>query len=174
MPLSPLDIESRSFKKKLYGYDASEVDAFLALVADALQQVILQRDEQARRAEELTAQLESFRKREAELIEGLSESKRIGEERRAIAQQEAEAIVASARSHAESIIARTRKDLGDVEQQIARAQYERERFENSLSSLLDYHRRLLELRRDQQQAGGTSEKPPSRSTMPPPHRPSGD
>ena len=165
MPLTPLDIESRRFRRQLLGYRRSEVEQFLASAADALSQAILEREELARQLKATREELESFRQRERTLIEALSAAERIAEERKQAAQKDAERIIADARRHAERIIASTREEVIRVEQQIMRLKAEREGFESRLAALLNEHRRLIELRRQE----GRAAEPGSRSTLPPPH-----
>ncbi|RMF76962.1 MAG: DivIVA domain-containing protein [Acidobacteria bacterium] len=167
MPLTPLDIESRRFRRQLFGYRRSEVEQFLASVADALSQAVLEREDLARQLKAMREELEGFRQRERTLIEALSAAERIAEERKQAAQKEAERIIADARRHAERIIANTREEVIRVEQQIIRLKAEREGFESRLAALLNEHRRLMELRRQE----GRGAEPPAtgRSTMPPPH-----
>ncbi len=165
MPLTPLDIESRSFKREFGGYRRSEVDAFLRSSADALSHAVLERDDLGRQLLAAREEVDGFRQRERTLMEALSSAERLAEERKAMAETEAERIVADARRHAEQMVMRTRGEVTRIEQQILRLKVERETFENRLRGLLDEHRRLLEVRK---QEVGVAEKLRSRSTLPPP------
>jgi cell division initiation protein len=173
MPLTSLDIESRRFKKELWGYRKADVEAFLRSAADALSQAVLEKEELARRINELGSELEQFRQRERTLIEALSSAEHLADQRKALAEHEAERIIGDARSQAERIIARTRDEVTRVEQQIIRLKVERESFESKLAGLINEHRRLLDVRRrDIPAAGGAGETvrfPSSRTTVPPPH-----
>lgn len=166
MPLSPLDVESRRFRRRLFGYDRSEVEHFLTSAADSLSQAILEREEFSRRAQTLLREIDEFRQRERTLIEALAGAERLAEERKALAHREAEQIVADARRHAERIITSTRDEVSRVEQQILRLKSEREGFENRLASLINEHKRLIEHRRHEQEELA---EPRGRSPMPPPH-----
>lgn len=166
MPLSPLDIESRKFRKSFLGYDRREVEHFLASAADSLSQAVLEREELTRRVQVLLREVDEFRQREHTLIEALAAAERLAEERKALAHQEAEAIVADARRHAERIISSTREEVSRVESQIIRLKSEREGFENRLASLLNEHRRLIETRRQEHEDGAA---PRGRSPLPPAH-----
>ena len=165
MPLTPLDIEARSFGRQVWGFHRGQVASFLRACADALSQANLEKEDLQRSLLAVRGEVDDFRQREKTLIEALAATERLAEEKKAIAQAEAEQIIAEARRHAEQIISRTRSELTRIEQQILRLKVERETFENRLTGLLDEHRRLLELRR---QEVGVAERLQPRSTMPPP------
>jgi cell division initiation protein len=175
MPLSPLDIESRRFKRALGGYSKVEVESFLAQVADTLSNVILEKQELAQKVKGLLEELETLRSRENRLMDALSAAERLAEERKALANDEADRLVQDAHRRAEEIIKKTHEKLRRVEDQIARLQIERESFENRLSTLIDDHRRLIEMRREDARRdlqARSAPKPPAgdqRTTQPPPH-----
>ena len=164
MPLSPLDIESKRFRREMFGVRRADVETFLQASADALSQAILERDEAARLVAASKEQLEQYVRRERTLVEGLAATERVAEERKGRARQEAERIIADARRQAEQIIQRTRLEAERVEKQILRLKVERESFESRLNGLLDEHRRLLEIRR---QEVGVAEQIRARSMRPP-------
>lgn len=163
MSLTPIDIESRRFRRSLFGYRRDEVDHFLQQAADSLSQAVLEREETSRLSAQLRAEAEQVRRHERTLIEALAAGERLTEERRAVAQQEAERIVAEARRHAEQLIAHTRAEVTRVESQLQRLKIERETFESRLVALLDEHRRLLEIRK---QEAGLADRLRTRTTLP--------
>ena len=164
MPLSPLDIESRRFRRELFGYRRSEVESFLQASADALSQAVLDREEISRAAQGARTELEQYRQRERTLIEALSTAEKVTAQQRGQAQQEAQRIIADAQRRSEEMIQRTQAELARVEKQILRLKVERESFESRLNALLDEHRRLLDIRR---QELGVAEQIRARSTRPP-------
>ncbi len=168
MALSPLDIESQTFKREMGGYRRRDVDAFMRNVSDALQHANMEKEELARMLQAARGELDGFRSRERTLMEALASAERLAEERRAMAQAEGDRIISDARRHSEKIIERAREELLRIEQQILRLKVERQTFENRLSSLLDEHQRLLDLRR---QESGVAEKLRGRTSAPPPTRP---
>lgn len=165
MPLTPLDIESRRFKREFAGYSRNEVATFLRSAADALSQATLEREELGRMLQAARAEADDYRHRERILIDALAASEKVGEERRALAQKEAERIVGEARLQAEQLLARTRDEITRLQQQIIRIKTEREMFESRLNALLDEHRRLLDLRR--QETSVTDRLRAGRTSLPP-------
>ncbi len=165
MGLTPLDIESRRFKRELLGYSRREVDDLLRQSADALSQANLEREELTRVLLAARGEADDYRAREKTLIEALAGAERLTEERRALAEQDAERIMAEARLQAESLLSRTRNEMTRIEQQILRLKVERETFETRLLGLLEEHRRAVEIRR---QEASLSDKLRPRSPVPPP------
>lgn len=164
MVLTPLDIEGRRFPRRPFGYAPSEVRGFLRECSDALSQANLEREELSRRVESAQQELEEFRKREKTLVDALAAAEHLAEERKATAQAEADKIVAEAHRHAEQMISRTRAEVSRVEQQILRLKVERETFENKLSALIDEHRRMMEIRK---QELGFADKLTGKTSRPP-------
>jgi len=164
MSITPLDIESRRFRRELFGYSRREVEQLVRAAADALSQANLEREELNRRLDSARRDVDEFRGREKTLIEALAAADRLAEERKAVAQEHAERLLREARDQAEDLLSRTRSDLTRIEQQIIRVKVERENFENRLLALLDEHRRMVEIRR---QEAGLSDKLRARTTLPP-------
>lgn len=164
MPLTPLDIEARRFRREIFGYSRNEVNEFLRAVADSLSQVNLEKEEFTRLYQDAHTEVDDYRQRERSLMDALTAAQKLAEERRKMAQDEAERIIAEARHHAEQMLGRTRAEMTRIEQQILRLKVERETFENRLAALLDEHRRLLDVRR---QEAGVSDRLRPRSTVPP-------
>jgi cell division initiation protein len=164
MPLTPLDIESRRFRRQLFGFRRSEVESFLQSAADALSQAVLDREEQVRSAQAAREDLTQYREREKALIEALGAAERLSEEQREKAREEADRIVADAQRRSDEMIRHTQEELARVEKQILRLKVERESFESRLNALLDEHRRMLELRR---QELGVAEQIRARTARPP-------
>jgi DivIVA domain-containing protein len=165
MSMTAIDIESQKFGRSLFGYDRKHVEGFLREVADRLSEAVLERDELARQVGELRAETDRVKGQEKTLIDALASGERIIEERRQIAMHEAERILADARRQAEQVINRARQEVGRIESHLLRLRVERETFENRLTALLDEHRRLLEIRK---QEAGLADQLRARTSLPQP------
>lgn len=164
MPLTPLDIESKTFRRELSGYGRAEVRAYLRSCADALSQANLEKDELNRMLQATRNEFASFREREQTLLEALASSERIAGERKAQAEKEAEQIIEMARQRAQQMIERTQHEMSRIEQQIVRLKVEREQFESRLNMVIEEHRRLIETRRNEAQV---ADQMRARTTRPP-------
>lgn len=123
MDLTPLDVRKKrdDFKRAVRGYEAAQVDAFLELCADRLENLV-QRD--ARHQSELAAlreRLGAFEERERALNEALVSAQELREEARAQAEKSAELKLREAegeatriRERAESATDASRRALEDL------------------------------------------------------------
>jgi cell division initiation protein len=106
MSLTPEDVERKSFKERLKGYDVSEVDTFLDRVVARLHELEQEREtlrrqlEEARRDSDHSEQL---------VHRTLMTAERAAEETRAQARTEAERLVDEAREEAERLLAEARE-----------------------------------------------------------------
>ena len=89
--LTPLEVRNKKddFRRGLRGYDSREVDAFLAVVADALERQIRESGVFGARIQELEQQLETYRARERALNDALLAAQELREETRLQAERDA-------------------------------------------------------------------------------------
>lgn len=123
MDLTPLDVRKKKddFKRAVRGYEPAQVDAFLEMCADRLDQLV-QRDK--RQQVELDAQRErlaAFEERERALNEALVTAQELREEARSQAEKsaelklrEAEQEAAAIRQRAETATETSRRALEDL------------------------------------------------------------
>ena len=148
MKISAQDIEQQRFQRKVRGYDAHEVDAFLRMVAAEVQQLTFEREESKAEIGRVRAELADARKREQTLQGALAAAERIAEQIRGEGQREAEAIMQEARLRSDRMLENAQRELADLEREVTRLRVERETFENRLRLTIDEHRRLLDLRQE--------------------------
>ena len=60
MTLNPIDIRHQEFRKSLRGYDPLEVEQYLNMVADRMEQILHENEEFKGNIRELKARLESY------------------------------------------------------------------------------------------------------------------
>ncbi|MBM3323936.1 DivIVA domain-containing protein, partial [candidate division WOR-3 bacterium] len=90
MPITPLDVRKKTFATQLRGFAPAEVRAFLALVADELEELRKERGTLVERLDELTGRIEAFQRTEQLLKETLVTAQKATGEMRNVARQEAE------------------------------------------------------------------------------------
>ncbi len=104
MKISPLDIRRQRFKKALRGYDPSEVDAFLEMLADAWEDTVENRESTSRELELLRARASDFDRMEGAVREVLVAQQKSAATAREDARREAELIVRDAQVKSESML----------------------------------------------------------------------
>ncbi len=123
MDLTPLDVRKKreDFRRVVRGYDPVEVDGFLELVADRLEDLVGRELRCREQTEMLREQLQAFRDRERALNEALVTAQELREEARAQAETAAELRLREAERQADAIrrdsdeaVQRARRGLDEI------------------------------------------------------------
>lgn len=137
--LSPLDVRKKKddFARALRGYDADQVDSFLDVVADRLEQLV--RDERGlrERVGTLEEELERFREREKALNDALLAAQELREEARTQAEREAELRIQEAESRAEKIVDSAREEAREAQRRLDDLRRRRDAFLRSFRGTLE-------------------------------------
>ena len=141
-PLSPIEIQSHSFRKVVRGYDPEDVKIFLTAVAESYQDLVLQNTRMQKELETLNASLDEFRRREGLMKEALYTAQKSADEVRNQAAREAQSIVQEAQVRGESALQEVQLRAHAVERQILDLKMERE---NLLMGVRDLIRRVTTL-----------------------------
>lgn len=134
--LSPIEIQSHEFKKRMRGYDLQEVHLFLQAVAESYQSLVMDNQRLTQQNGQLDGQLEEFRRRENILKEALYTAQKMADEVKAQAVREAQSIVQEAHLRAEALLQEARLQAHQVDRSILDLKIEREHFLLSLRDLL--------------------------------------
>ena len=105
MDLTPLDVRKKKedFRRVVRGYDPAEVDGFLDIVSDRLEDLVGRELRLSERSDLLREQLAAFQERERALNEALVTAQELREEARAQAEKTADLRVREAERQAEAI-----------------------------------------------------------------------
>jgi DivIVA domain-containing protein len=112
MAYTPVELRHVSLKKGLRGYRAASVDQLISDIADSFEDVWRERADLADRVEQLEAELQHHREREALLSNTLLAAERSATDAKEDAHRKAEQVVAEAHAEARSI---TRSAISDRE-----------------------------------------------------------
>ena len=142
--ITPIDIQHKTFKKALQGYDRAEVDQFLDEIIETLED-----DAQARSALEadvadLKERISHFKAMEESLQNTLILAQRTADEVKASAHKEADLIKDQARIGAEREIASFTEAAAEARREHQRAHEAAEKARSELRSLLMTHLALIE------------------------------
>jgi cell division initiation protein len=124
MKIGPVDIRNQTFKKKMNGVDDEEVQTFLDLVADRLEEEILSSEDLRGKIDRLQVRLEEYESLERSLRNSLVSAEQLASERVASAEKEARIIIKNAEVDGEKIVlgargelSRLRAELDDLRRQ---------------------------------------------------------
>jgi DivIVA domain-containing protein len=148
--LTPLDVRNKrgDFKRLLRGYDPEEVDIFLELIAERLEDLVRETIKLRERAELLTEQVNSQSGREQAVQEALVSAQELRADIRGQAEREAGLVLKEAESAARHKLAEAeaeaRAKLRETERQLEQGKTALEEMERSRKLFLRAYRHLLE------------------------------
>ncbi len=148
--LTPLDVRNKrgDFKKGLRGYDPQEVDTFLELAAERLEELVMDNLQLRERVEGLQRQVDSQSGREKAVQEALVTAQELRTEVKGQAQREADLVLSEAQTEARRLKAEAEAEartlLRDTERRVEQAQDALEELERRRGRFLRSFRGLLE------------------------------
>jgi cell division initiation protein len=142
--ITPVDIQHKSFKKALQGYERADVDKFLDEIIETLEDEAQQRAALEAEIADLKERVSHFKAIEESLQNTLVLAQRTADEVKASAHKEADLIREQARLANEREIAGYSNTISDVRREQQRALEATEKAKSELRSLLMTHLALLE------------------------------
>jgi cell division initiation protein len=142
--ITPIDIQHKSFKKALQGYDRTEVDGFLDEIIETLEDDAQHRVALETEVADLKERISHFKAMEESLQNTLVLAQRTADETKASAHKEADLIREKARLEAEREIANYNDAIADVRREHQRALEANEKARSELRSLLTTHLALVD------------------------------
>ena len=144
MRMTPLDVQSHHFARRLRGYDPDEVDAFLRIVSEDYEGLVRESESQGDRIRRLEARIEELAAQEALLKETLLSAQAMVEQMRTAAERESELRLAEVEVRAEKILDASHRRAARLAQDIREMKALRTRLAESLRSAAETHIALLE------------------------------
>jgi cell division initiation protein len=144
MPLSPLDVQKHTFPQKLRGYDPTEVDHFLALLAEELSQRIAEAERFERDNRQLRERLATIEQRERQLQDAILRGKKVSDEMIQTSQKEAQLLVKEAEMHADKLVHQAMERAQEVENRIHELRTRRKELQLKLRGTLELFAQILE------------------------------
>jgi cell division initiation protein len=142
--ITPIDIQHKTFKKALQGYDRAEVDQFLDDLIETLEDDAHHRAALQAEIADLKERISHFKAMEESLQNTLVLAQRTADEVKASAHKEADLIREQARLAAEREIASYNDAISEVRREHQRTVEAAEKAKSELRSLLATHLALLE------------------------------
>jgi cell division initiation protein len=137
--LTPLDVRKKrgDFGKGVRGYNAQEVDSFLELVAERLEELVKENLTLKERADRLSEQVTAQTGRERAVHEALVTAQELREEIQGSAQKEAELVIREAESKGRELIAEAELRVTQRSEALYELERRRKRFLASFRQFLE-------------------------------------
>jgi cell division initiation protein len=145
--LTPLDVRKKKedFKRSMRGYDPEQVDSFLQIVADRLEELIGLERTLGERVDSLEDQLNRYQERERALNEALLAAQELREEARSQAERDAALRMREAETHAEAILLDADQAIRQSQRRLDDMRARRGHLMRSLRGLLERFSEYLDL-----------------------------
>ena len=154
MKLTPLDIQQQQFRTALMGFDKKEVDTFLDLLANDVEELVRENNALKDELRKRDTDLNEFRERERTLKDTMLTATQITEDIKQNARKEAEIVIAQAEHQAEQIIQNAHTRLVRIMEDMDELRRQKAQFEASLRSMIQTHFKLLDAMGEREGAMG--------------------
>lgn len=158
MKITALDIQQQQFRIRFRGFDVREVDGFLERVADEFETLIRENTNRQREIQRLTREVQEYRDREKAFKDAMINTQKALDDMRINAEKEAELIVAEAEVKAEKILSPAHNRLTQLHEDISELKRQRMQLEVELGSVIEAHRKLLDMSTEAMEAEERSEE----------------
>lgn len=155
MALTPLEIQKMRFNQRMRGYDPTEVEGFLTLLAEELTMRLAQVDKLERENRWFRQRLEEAGEREHQLQQTLLRAQKVSDEITANARREAELTVREAEMAADRIVQQAIEQSTRIEGKINELRAHRRELQLKFKNSLDLFQRILEAETDEERSTAT-------------------
>ena len=147
--ITPLEIQNRRFSRKWRGVDPVEVEAFLSLVSEEIEDLTRAKSELESRARSLEVENSEHRERERTLRDTLLSAQRASDDIRAAAHKEGVLIVQQAEDSSERLTHHALQRSAEIEKAIEDLKIQRTAFRLQLEKLVELVQHVVERDRDE-------------------------
>jgi len=148
--LTPLEIQKHEFSRKRWnGFDPVEVESFLTMVAEDMEELARTNSELEGHGRHLKEENEEHRERERTLKATLLTAQRTSDDIRAAAQKEAERIVEEAQEAGERLTHSALQRSAEIEKAIHELKIQRANFRLQLQKMIELFQQVLEFDREE-------------------------
>jgi cell division initiation protein len=148
MKISPMDIQRQAFGRRFRGVDGDEVRAYLAIVAEEVAALQMERDRLDQEVQSLRGLIDEHRQREAILKNTLLTAQRISEELKETARKQSESVVKEAEIQADRLLELAQNRAHEVERGILELRGHRSSLRTDIRALITRLTHLLDLQEE--------------------------
>jgi cell division initiation protein len=143
MKITPLEVKRQQFKKTMRGYDTVEVETFLEMVSNELEDLIRENREQKDKLIEQETQLTDYKNMERTLQQTLMQAQETSGKSIENSKHEAELIIKEAEIKASQIVEKARHDFAHAKEEISQLKARKESVLSKLKILLSSELNLI-------------------------------
>ncbi|MGH9796786.1 MAG: DivIVA domain-containing protein [Candidatus Polarisedimenticolia bacterium] len=151
MKITPIDISSHHFAKRMRGFDPEEVRSFLNLVSGEFEKSIIENNALKEETAHLKAGMADFKERERILKDTLVTAQKLAEDVREGARKEAALIVKDAELRGSQLLDQAARKASQLEGVIQQLRVERDAFEQRIKTAVEQHLRILDMHKKEEE-----------------------
>jgi cell division initiation protein len=150
MRITPLDIQQKEFATKFRGFDMEEVDAFLELIREEMEELLRDNSNLREESKRLEKQLKEYKNIETTLRDTLISTQQMVEEYRNNAAKEADLIKKEAELKSDEIIKQAQEKVVKIHEDITDLKGIRRHFKEEVKRLIESHMTMLEFDKERE------------------------
>lgn len=158
MKLTPLEIKQKKFRNAFRGWHIAEVEEFLQLVSEEMEELVRDSNELKAKMQGLEEQLDIFRSREKTLKETLVIAQKMASDVKVLAEREARSVLSGAELEGERLIQEAVGRRETLVREIHDLKRQRVQFESTLRNSVEIHLKMLDALHDQEYPRPADEK----------------
>lgn len=150
MRITPLDIQQKQFSTRFRGFDMEEVDSFLELIREEMEELLRENANLREEARRFEKQLKEYKNIETTLKDTLISTQQMVEEYRNTAKKEADLIAKEAELKAEEMLRDAQEKIVKIHEDITDLKGVRRHFKEELKRLVESHLRMMEFDKERE------------------------
>lgn len=151
MRITPLDIQQKQFPVKFRGFDEEEVDSFLELIREEMEELLRENTSMREESKRLEKQLKEYKNIESTLKDTLIATQQMVEDYKNTAKKDAELIIKEAELKAEEIIKNAQEKVIKIHEDITDLKGVRRHFKEEVRRLIESHIRMLDFDKEREE-----------------------
>ena len=151
MKITPIDINSHRFAKRMRGFDPEEVRSFLNLVSGEFEKLVIDNNALKEELSQIKAGIADYKERERILKDTLVTAQKLAEDIKEEAHKEAHLIVKESEIKGGQLLDQAARKAGQIEGMIQNLRVERDTFEQRVRSAVEQHLRLLDMHKKEEE-----------------------
>ena len=151
MRITPLDIQQKQFPVKFRGFEEEEVDSFLELIREEMEELLRENASMREESKRLEKQLKEYKNIESTLKDTLIATQQMVEDYKNTAKKDAELIIKEAELKAEEIIKNAQEKVIKIHEDITDLKGVRRHFKEEVRRLIESHIRMLDFDKEREE-----------------------
>jgi cell division initiation protein len=151
MRITPLDIQQKQFSTRLRGFDMEEVDSFLELIREEMEELLRENANLREEARRFEKQLKEYKSMETTLRDTLMRTQQMADDYHQNAKKDAELVKREAEMKSQEILRDAQEKVVKIHEDITDLKGVRRHFKEELRRLIDSHVRMLEFDQEREE-----------------------